>query len=164
MSFELLRTDYEDAAFEGLRKYSIVENEDGTKSFVDVTQYTQREKAFFGANDANRINTAVNAIMTSLEEGTDLYEVFSQFFEDQKKLFQAAEEAYINNQQNIIADWYELMKGQISKDAAANLQAQINAIDYMYIKDEMIYLPQTRASYLVDDEMISMGTTEQEDV
>lgn len=55
------------------------------------------------------------------------------------------------------------MKGQISKDAAANLQAQINAIDYMYIKDEMIYLPQTRASYLVDDEMISMGTTEQED-
>ena len=104
MSFELLRTDYEDAAFEGLRKYSIVENEDGTKSFVDVTQYTQREKAFFGANDANRINTAVNAIMASLEEGTDLYEVFSQFFEDQKKLFQAAEEAYINNQQNIIAD------------------------------------------------------------
>ena len=95
MSFELLRTDYEDAAFEGLRKYSIVENEDGTKSFVDVTQYTQREKAFFGANDANRINTAVNAIMASLEEGTDLYEVFSQFFEDQKKLFQAAEEAYI---------------------------------------------------------------------
>lgn len=93
------------------------------KSFVDVTQYTQREKAFFGANDANRINTAVNAIMASLEEGTDLYEVFSQFFEDQKKLFQAAEEAYINNQQNIIADWYELMKGQISKDAAANLQA-----------------------------------------
>ena len=84
MSFELLRTDYEDAAFEGLRKYSIVENEDGTKSFVDVTQYTQREKAFFGANDANRINTAVNAIMASLEEGTDLYEVFSQFFEDQK--------------------------------------------------------------------------------
>ena len=98
--------------------------------------------------------------MASLEEGTDLYEVFSQFFEDQKKLFQAAEEEYINNQQNIIADWYELMKGQISKDAAANLQAQINAIDYMYIKDEMIYLPQTRASYLVDDEMISMGTTE----
>ena len=152
-------SDAETKKFTGTTTYEI-ENEDGTKSFVDVTQYTQREKAFFGANDANRINTAVNAIMASLEEGTDLYEVFSQFFEDQKKLFQAAEEAYINNQQNIIADWYELMKGQISKDAAANLQAQINAIDYMYIKDEMIYLPQTRASYLVDDEMISMGTTE----
>ena len=83
-----------------------------------------------------------------------------QYPAEAEELFQAAEEAYINNQQNIIADWYELMKGQISKDAAANLQAQINAIDYMYIKDEMIYLPQTRASYLVDDEMISMGTTE----
>ena len=40
-----------------------------------MTQYTVYDESFFGAYDANRINTAVNAIMAALENGTDLYEV-----------------------------------------------------------------------------------------
>lgn len=88
MAFELLRTDYKDAVWQGLRKYVLINNGDNTVSLQDVTVYTIYDDAFFGANDANRINTAVNAIMTALENGTDLYEVFTQFFENQKIAFQ----------------------------------------------------------------------------
>lgn len=89
MAWELLRTDYKDAVWDGLRKFTEVKNSDGTVSFRDVTTYLVYEDAFFGAMDANRINTAVNAIMAALENGTDLYEVFTQFFERQKSNFEA---------------------------------------------------------------------------
>lgn len=88
MAWEQLRTDYKDAVWQGLRKYVKVDNGDNTISLVDVTVYTVYDEAFFGALDANRINTAVNAIMAALENGTDLYEVFTEFFENQKKSFQ----------------------------------------------------------------------------
>lgn len=94
MSWELLRTDYKDAVYNGLRKYAFINNSDGTVSLQDVTQYTVYSESFFGANDANRINTAVNAIMAALENGTDLYEVFTQFFEEQKKEF--SDKAYLD--------------------------------------------------------------------
>lgn len=44
-AFVMLRTDYVDAVFEGLRKYLQVNNPDGTLSFADVTQYTVKEGA-----------------------------------------------------------------------------------------------------------------------
>lgn len=87
MAFELLKTDYVDATFEGLRRYLVSDNGDGSVSLHDVTKYKVKEESFFGAKDANTINTAVNAILAALENGTDLYEVFTQFFELQKTLF-----------------------------------------------------------------------------
>lgn len=89
MAFEQLRTDYKDAVWAGLRKYLMLKNEDDTVSLKDVTQYTVYDDAFFGAEDANRINAAINAIMASVEKGTDLYEAFTAFFENQKKAFTA---------------------------------------------------------------------------
>lgn len=89
MAFEPLRTDYKDAVWAGLRKYLMLKNEDDTVSLMDVTQYTVYDDAFFGAEDANRINAAINAIMASVEKGTDLYEAFTAFFENQKKAFTA---------------------------------------------------------------------------
>lgn len=89
MAFEPLRTDYKDAVWAGLRKYLMLKNEDDTVSLKDVTQYTVYDDAFFGAEDANRINAAINAIMASVEKGTDLYEAFTAFFEAQKKAFTA---------------------------------------------------------------------------
>jgi hypothetical protein len=88
MAFEPLRTDYTDAVWDGLKKYTQVDNDDGTVSFRDVTSYTNKEKSFFGSKDANRINEAANAIMAALESGTDLYTVFQNFFEEQKNLFE----------------------------------------------------------------------------
>ena len=65
MAWTNLPTNYTDAIFTGLRKYSPVTNSDGTVSFVDVTVYENRENSFFGANDANQMNRAINEIMNS---------------------------------------------------------------------------------------------------
>lgn len=87
MAWVLLPTDFTDAVWAGLKKYNQVDNSDGTVSFQDVTQYSQKEKSFFGAIHANRMNAAMNAIMAALENGTDLYEVFQNFFATQQQLF-----------------------------------------------------------------------------
>lgn len=57
----MLKTDYKDDVLDGLRKYRMVNNSDGTVSFVDVTMYDQ-EGDDYGANDINSTNEAVNNI------------------------------------------------------------------------------------------------------
>lgn len=64
MAWELLPVDYTDAVWSGLKRYNPVTNEDGTVSFQDVTQYSNKEKSFFGALQANRMNEALNTIMS----------------------------------------------------------------------------------------------------
>ena len=66
MAWKKLRTDYTDATFTGLRRYVPIQNGDGTTSFEDVTTYENREHSFFGANDANQINEAVNGVMEQI--------------------------------------------------------------------------------------------------
>lgn len=97
MAWTLLPTDYTDAVWSGLKKYSQVDNSDGTVSFQDVTVYTNKEKSFFGAKDANRMNEALNHIMSMLESGTDLYEEFQTYFTTQKQLFESAGNKVIEN-------------------------------------------------------------------
>lgn len=63
-----LPTDYTDATFTGLRKYVQVQNDDGTISFRDVTEYTNKEKSFFGAKDANQINDGMNQMAQRMSE------------------------------------------------------------------------------------------------
>lgn len=88
MAWELLPVDYTDAIWNGLKRYNMITNEDNTVSLQDVTVYTNREKSFFGARDANRMNEALNTIMSMLENGTDLYEAFRNYFAAQKELFE----------------------------------------------------------------------------
>lgn len=90
MAWKLLPTDYADAVWSGLKRYTQVDNSDGTVSFNDVTTYTNREKSFFGAKDANRMNEALNYIMSMLENGTNLYEEFQTYFTTQKELFKSS--------------------------------------------------------------------------
>ena len=97
MAWTLLPTDYTDAVWSGLKKYSQVDNSDGTVSFQDVTVYTNKEKSFFGAKDANRMNEALNYIMSMLESGTDLYEEFQTYFATQKQLFESSGNKVIEN-------------------------------------------------------------------
>ena len=54
-----LRTNYKDDVFSGNRKYNMINNGDGSYSFVDVTQYTQQGDSY-GANDINTLNQTVN--------------------------------------------------------------------------------------------------------
>ena len=60
MAWTNLPTNYTDATWSGLRRYLMVNNEDGTVSFQDVTVYDNKENSFFGAKDANSINEALN--------------------------------------------------------------------------------------------------------
>lgn len=146
MAFELLRTNYVDATFEGLRRYLVSENGDGTVSFHDVTNYTVKEESFFGAKDANTINTAVNAIMTALENGTDLYEVFTQFFELQKKLFLEESDAkqedfaeYIMQLREYMDQKWDELKTEYTDDIQHFKDVQENAFKvwFQMIRDQL---------------------------
>lgn len=96
MAWSLLPTNYTDAVWNGLKKYTKIDNADGTVSFNDVTAYTNKETSFFGANDANKMNGALNYIMSMLENGTDLYEEFTTYFENQKKQFKTSGDTSYN--------------------------------------------------------------------
>lgn len=88
MAWELLPVNYTDAVWSGLKKYNTITNSDGTVSFQDVTVYSNKDTSFFGARDANRMNEALNTLMSMVENGTDLYETFTNYFTTQKGLFE----------------------------------------------------------------------------
>lgn len=151
MAWKLLPVDYKDAVWAGLKRYTQIHNEDGSVSFQDVTAYTNKEKSFFGAKDANQMNEAINAIMSMVENGTDLYTAFQNYFAEQKTLFEKEADSkatefdnYTDNleqeykdsmaafeaqQQQIYNAWFQAMKDQLSKDAAGNLQNQCTELD-----------------------------------
>lgn len=54
-----LRTDYQDDVFSGNRKYTMVNNGDGTVSFIDQTQYAQVGDSY-GAAEINQQNQVIN--------------------------------------------------------------------------------------------------------
>jgi len=58
-----LKTNYRNISWNGLRKYQIIQNQDGTVSFLDVTEYTNVQDAKVLANDLNTNNDLVNRIM-----------------------------------------------------------------------------------------------------
>lgn len=93
MAWELLPVNYTDAVWSGLKRYNEVRNEDGTVSFQDVTVYSNKETSFFGAKDANRMNEALNTLMSMVESGTDLYTAFQNYFNAQKGLFEDTADA-----------------------------------------------------------------------
>ena len=107
MSWTLLPTDYTDAVWSGLKRYTQIDNSDGTVSFNDVTTYTNKEKSFFGAKDANKMNQALNYIMSMLENGTDLYEEFQTYFTIQQTLFTAQANTVIENVRTLTNAQYD---------------------------------------------------------
>lgn len=88
MAWKLLPVDYTDASWKGNKKFNQIDNDDGTVSFQDMTVYTNKDKSFFGAKDANRMNEALNTLMNMVENGTDLYEAFQNYFSEQKTDFE----------------------------------------------------------------------------
>ena len=55
----MLRTDYKDDVFTGSRKYTMVDNQDGTVSFIDSTVYAQVGD-YYGAGEINEQNELIN--------------------------------------------------------------------------------------------------------
>ena len=74
---EELKTNYVDDVLDSsknqLRKYQQIQNDDGTVSFVDVTEYSTTGTSF-GAKDINDTNTEVNELNNSLVRNTKTYE------------------------------------------------------------------------------------------
>lgn len=179
MAWELLSVDYTDAVWAGLKRYNQINNEDGSVSFQDITAYTGKEKSFFGAKDANRMNEALNTIMSMVENGTDLYTAFQNYFAEQKTLFEqeadskatefdnytdnleqeykASMAAFESQQQQIYNAWFQAMKDQLSKDAAGNLQNQCTELDErLTLLEQMTMQNDFSAPLATDDEAITL--------
>lgn len=179
MAWELLPVDYTDAVWAGLKRYNQIDNEDGSVSFQDITSYTGKEKSFFGAKDANRMNEALNTIMSMVENGTDLYTAFQNYFAEQKTLFEqeadskatefdnytdnleqeykASMAAFESQQQQIYNAWFQAMKDQLSKDAAGNLQNQCTELDErLTLLEQMTMQNDFSAPLATDDEAITL--------
>ena len=179
MAWELLPVDYTDAVWAGLKRYNQINNEDGSVSFQDITAYTGKEKSFFGAKDANRMNEALNTIMSMVENGTDLYTAFQNYFAEQKTLFEQEADskatefdnytdnleqeykvsmaAFESQQQQIYNAWFQAMKDQLSKDAAGNLQNQCTELDERLTRlEQMTMQNDFSAPLATDDEAITL--------
>lgn len=179
MAWELLPVDYTDAVWAGLKRYNQINNEDGSVSFQDITSYTGKEKSFFGAKDANRMNEALNTIMSVVENGTDLYTAFQNYFAEQKTLFEQEADskatefdnytdnleqeykvsmaAFESQQQQIYNAWFQAMKDQLSKDAAGNLQNQCTELDErLTLLEQMTMQNDFSAPLATDDEAITL--------
>lgn len=179
MAWELLPVDYTDAVWVGLKRYNQINNEDGSVSFQDITSYTGKEKSFFGAKDANRMNEALNTIMSMVENGTDLYTAFQNYFAEQKTLFEQEADskatefdnytdnleqeykvsmaAFESQQQQIYNAWFQAMKDQLSKDAAGNLQNQCTELDErLTLLEQMTMQNDFSAPLATDDEAITL--------
>lgn len=143
MAWETLKTDYTDAIWVGKKRYNQITNNDGTVSFDDVTDYAQKENSFYGADDANSTNEAINYIMKALENDTDLYTTFKTYFEGQKTAFsstgenmmrdlqagyQARIEAYESKQEDNFEAWLNTIKTKIDATDVASLQNDIDAL------------------------------------
>lgn len=179
MAWKLLPVDYTDAVWAGLKRYNQINNEDGSVSFQDITAYTGKEKSFFGAKDANRMNEALNTIMSMVENGTDLYTAFQNYFTEQKTLFEQEADskatefdnytdnleqeykvsmaAFESQQQQIYNAWFQAMKDQLSKDAAGNLQNQCTELDErLTLLEQMTMQNDFSAPLATDDEAITL--------
>lgn len=136
MAWELLPENYTDAVWEGLKKYTEVQNGDGTISFLDVTAYSNKEKSFFGAKDANRMNEALNIIMSMVESGTDLYTAFQNYFALQKSLF----EGKANETQSGFNDYVDNLKAEGDKEIETIKTDYRNEIDTFEEYQESLFL------------------------
>lgn len=144
MAWETLKTDYTDAIWVGKKRYNQITNSDGTLSFDDVTEYSQKENSFYGADDANSTNEAINYIMKALENDTDLYTDFKTYFDNQKTAFsstgetmmrdlqegyQARIEAYESEQEDTFEEWIATLKAKLDSTDVAKLQSEIEALE-----------------------------------
>ena len=131
MGWTNLPTDYTDATFTGLRKYAQVNNEDGTVSFMDMTSYSNREKSFFGAKDANAMNGAINNIMGTVQ-------ITPTLTMDQIELI-AGEWVDHGDYQTQVVALAEVKPNEridIQPDSTALLQLMNDGVSAMYVENE----------------------------
>ena len=98
-----LKTNYVDdklnASANQLRKYQQIKNDDGTVSFVDVTDYTETGTSF-GANDINATNKAINKNTTDINslnlKFDGLNQSMKQIITTEECIVKTKENAFVN--------------------------------------------------------------------
>lgn len=99
-----LKTNYVDDVLDTtknqLRKYQQIQNDDGTVSFVDVTEYTQVGTSF-GAKDINDTNAAINDVNGNLTYSTE--ETICGKWIDGSNIYRVVKQVTSNINTNIIA-------------------------------------------------------------
>lgn len=71
----ILKTDYKNDKFVGMRKYQLIGNEDGTVSLEDKTIY-QEEGDIFNSDDINQTNRVINGNTREVERINTIKDVF----------------------------------------------------------------------------------------
>lgn len=101
---EDLKTNYVDDVLDTtknqLRKYQQIQNDDGTVSFVDVTEYTQVGTSF-GARDINDTNAAINDVNGNLTYSTE--ETICGKWIDGSNIYRVVKQVTSNINTNIVA-------------------------------------------------------------
>lgn len=137
MAFEMLKTDYKDdilnTSVNQLRKYTIVNNADGSISLIDITSYST-VGTFIGAKDINLICKNVNTIMGYIEtDDGDLAQEFQEYFAEQKGIFEDNVEAYMQDFQNAsqtqFTVWYDANTAAWSQEVENRINAIISALN-----------------------------------
>lgn len=99
-----LKTNYVDDVLDTtknqLRKYQQIQNDGGTVSFVDVTEYTQVGTSF-GAKDINDTNAAINDVNGNLTYSTE--ETICGKWIDGRKIYRVVKQVTSNINTNIVA-------------------------------------------------------------
>lgn len=119
----------------------------------------------------SRLNTSICGIVASAVDHLDTTDYYRQiqaaltaFKEESEKDFSDWQTDQETDMENYKADlqeafetWFVDIQGQLSDDAAGNLQEQIDAIKNIYVRGETLYLPNTIAS-VSDDGILTIGT------
>ena len=146
MGWKKLATDYKDISWSGLKKYTQLDNGDGTVSFRDDTHYVNKESSFFGAKDANQINEAVNYILTKLENGTDLYSEFQEFFKTQTQLFISEKDKKFNEMKQSVDTDYSAF-GKYLTELKENGDSALTRVETDHRQRMSIYENQQKALF-----------------
>lgn len=136
MAFEMLKTDYKDdilnTSVNQLRRYTIVNNADGTISLIDSTAYST-VGTFIGAKDINLICKNMNTIMGYIETSSgDLAQEFQEYFAEQKGIFEDNVEAYMqdfqSNSESQFTVWYDANTAAWSQEVENRINAIIESL------------------------------------
>lgn len=119
----------------------------------DLAQFRNEYSDFMFASNASfnafmaRIDTAFDDFVDDGDARIDdmlsnLGSDFSTFWAE----FQANMNTWFTDAKDDFEDWFDHIQGQISTDAATHLQAEIDAIKYIYVNQNRLVLPNTAAS------------------
>jgi len=151
----------------------------GTVEEMDFSQFAAQFESYYArfVSESNteyatwKNNRNADYVAWKAEEQTD-YSEYKQAFKDDSQAWRQGEqtdhdawesdfendsETWKDDFQATLEAWYTQMQGQISSDAAVNLQTQINALKYFFVQDGILYIPNTRAS--VVDGILVVSTT-----